>query len=131
MALRPAGLLSLIVKIASLSGPAPRGVIVLPLPTRGVPFSRVTLRAVAGLMKAHPAAMRLNQVKEGQTVRIVKVAGNGQLRRRILEMGLTRGAELHVEKYAPLRDPMELIVKGFHISLRVAEANEITVEPIE
>jgi len=100
-------------------------------PTVGDPISLAAHRPAIDLRNVHPAAMRLNQVKEGQTVRIVKVAGSGQLRRRILEMGLTRGAELHVEKYAPLRDPMELIVKGFHISLRVVEANEITVEPIE
>jgi Fe2+ transport system protein FeoA len=46
-------------------------------------------------------------------------------------MGLTRGTELTVEKYAPLKDPIEVIVKGFHVSLRVAEASQISVEIVE
>jgi Fur family ferric uptake transcriptional regulator len=45
-------------------------------------------------------------------------------------MGLTRGTRIYVEKYAPLRDPMEIIVKGYHVSLRVEEAAQITVEPV-
>ncbi len=54
-----------------------------------------------------------------------------RLRRRILEMGLSRGAEFYIEKYAPLRDPLELTIKGMHVSLRVGEAAAITVEPLE
>ena len=73
----------------------------------------------------------LSKVAEGQRARILSVGGGGALRRRILEMGMTRGTELLVEKYAPLRDPLELIVKGFHVSLRVEEASEITVEVLE
>lgn len=73
----------------------------------------------------------LSKVSEGQRARIVAVGGAGALRRRILEMGMTRGTELFVEKYAPLKDPLEVIVKGFHVSLRVAEASEITVEVVE
>ena len=46
-------------------------------------------------------------------------------------MGLLKGTDLYVEKYAPLKDPMELIVKGYHVSLRVQEASQISVEPIE
>lgn len=72
--------------------------------------------------------MLLSEMKEGETARIVKVGGNGALRRRILEMGLLKDAEIYVEKYAPLKDPLELIVKGYHISLRVEEAAQITVE---
>ena len=72
--------------------------------------------------------MPLSRVGEGQRARIVAVRGAGALRRRILEMGLTRGTELMVEKYAPLKDPIEIIVKGFHISLRVEEASQISVE---
>ena len=74
--------------------------------------------------------MLLSSLKEGQTAVISRVGGNGALRRRILEMGLTRGTRIYVEKYAPLRDPMELIVKGYHVSLRVEEAAQITVEPV-
>jgi len=52
------------------------------------------------------------------------------LRRRILEMGIIKGAQIYVEKYAPLKDPLELNIKGCHISLRVEEAAQITVSPI-
>jgi Fe2+ transport system protein FeoA len=75
--------------------------------------------------------MVLSSIKKGERAVIKKIGGNGVLRQRILEMGLTKGTEIYVEKYAPLRDPMELIVKGYHISLRVEEAAQITVEPIE
>jgi len=61
---------------------------------------------------------------------IARVGGDGLLRRRILEMGIVKGAEVHVEKYAPLKDPLELIVKGYHVSLRVEEAAQIDVENI-
>jgi Fe2+ transport system protein FeoA len=75
--------------------------------------------------------MRLSEMKEGQTATVVHVGGNSMLRRRVLEMGIIKGAELYVEKYAPLKDPLELIVKGFHISLRVEEAAQISVELAE
>ncbi|MFP4194251.1 MAG: FeoA family protein [Desulfosalsimonas sp.] len=81
-------------------------------------------------MEKHDA-MRLSEMREGQSGRIVSVNGEMRLRRRILEMGLTRGAEFYIEKYAPLRDPMELTIKGVHLSLRVSEAAVITVEPLE
>ena len=69
-------------------------------------------------------------MKEGQTAKIDAIGGNGALRRRILEMGIIKGAEIYVEKYAPLRDPLELNIKGCHISLRVVEAAQITVSHI-
>jgi len=72
--------------------------------------------------------MLLSEMKQGESARIVKIGGNGALRRRILEMGLVRDTEIHVEKYAPLKDPVELVVKGYHISLRVEEAAQITVD---
>jgi len=72
--------------------------------------------------------MLLSEMKEGERGIILRVAGNGALRRRILEMGITKGTSIYIEKYAPLKDPVELIVKGFHISLRVEEAAQITVE---
>jgi Fe2+ transport system protein FeoA len=72
--------------------------------------------------------MLLSELKQGQTATVVRVGGNGLLRRRILEMGLVKGTDIYVEKYAPLRDPMELVVKGFHVSLRVEEAAHIVVE---
>ena len=75
--------------------------------------------------------MKLSQVRAGQRATIVHVGGNGALRRRLLEMGLLKGTELFVEKYAPLKDPLELIVKGYHVSLRVEEAAQITVDPLQ
>ena len=74
--------------------------------------------------------MRLSEMKEGQSGTIVHVGGNGILRRRILEMGILKGTQVYVEKYAPLRDPLELIVKGYHVSLRVKEAAEIEVDNV-
>jgi len=75
--------------------------------------------------------MLLSEMKENQTAIIVRVGGNGALRKRILEMGITKGSEIYVEKYAPLKDPIELIVKGYHLSLRVEEAAQITVDNIK
>lgn len=74
--------------------------------------------------------MQLSELREGQRAIVLKVGGNGKLRRRIQEMGILKGTEVYVEKYAPLKDPLELIVKGYHISLRVEEASQITVEII-
>ena len=74
--------------------------------------------------------MWLSEMKAGQSATIVHVGGNGILRRRILEMGILKGAESYIEKYAPLRDPLELIVKGYHISLRVEEAAKIEVDNV-
>jgi len=74
--------------------------------------------------------MLLSEMKEGDSGRITRIGGNGSLRRRILEMGLVKDSEIHVEKYAPLKDPIELIVKGYHVSLRVTEASQIIVEKI-
>jgi Fe2+ transport system protein FeoA len=54
--------------------------------------------------------MLLSELKQGQTATVVRVGGNGLLRRRILEMGLVKGTDIYVEKYAPLKDPMELVV---------------------
>jgi Fe2+ transport system protein FeoA len=74
--------------------------------------------------------MLLSEMKEGQSATVARIGGESPLRRRILEMGILKGAEVHVEKYAPLKDPMELVVKGYHISLRVGEAAHILVENV-
>jgi Fe2+ transport system protein FeoA len=71
--------------------------------------------------------MVLSDLKEGQWAVIERIGGSGALRRRILEMGIIKGVRVYVEKYAPLRDPMELIVKGSHVSLRVEEASQISI----
>ncbi|THB76654.1 MAG: Fur family transcriptional regulator [Desulfobacteraceae bacterium] len=73
---------------------------------------------------------RLSDMKAGQEGIISKVSGKGTLRRRLLEMGINRGTRVYVEKYAPLRDPIELVIKGYHISLRVEEASHILVEDV-
>ncbi len=74
--------------------------------------------------------MNLSELKEGQTATVARVGGDGHFRRRLLEMGFLRGTEVYVEKYAPLRDPIELILKGYHLSLRVDEAANIDVEEV-
>ena len=74
--------------------------------------------------------MQLSEVKQGYSAVIERVGGSGALRRRILEMGFLKGTRVYVEKYAPLKDPIELIVKGTHVSLRVEEAAQITVSDI-
>ncbi len=73
-------------------------------------------------------SLKLNQVKVGQSVRVSHVLGEGALRQRILDMGLTRGAEVTVRKMAPLGDPLEVTVRGYQLSLRKAEAACILVE---
>jgi Fe2+ transport system protein FeoA len=75
--------------------------------------------------------MQLSDIKEGGNAIIDHVGGNTALRRRIHEMGIIKGSQVYIEKYAPLRDPIELIVKGYHISLRVEEAKQISVEPVK
>ena len=77
------------------------------------------------------SSMTLSQMKTGQEGVIRKVAGEGILRRRLLEMGINRGSTIYVEKYAPLKDPIELVIKGYHISLRVEEAASIFVENVK
>ena len=75
--------------------------------------------------------MNLSELKEGQAATVIRVGGEGPFRRRLLEMGFLRGTEIYVEKYAPLKDPIELILKGYHVSLRVDEAACIEVEDIK
>ena len=70
----------------------------------------------------------LKDVKVGHSAVIVKVHGEGALRRRIMDMGLTKGATVQVRKVAPLGDPMELTVRGYELSLRKMDAEQIEVE---
>ena len=74
--------------------------------------------------------VRLSSCQEGDRVRIKKVEGEGIFKRRLQEMGLLKGAEIFIQKYAPLRDPMELVIKGYHLSIRVEEADNILVQPL-
>jgi len=74
--------------------------------------------------------VNLSELKEGQTATVIRVGGDGPFRRRLLEMGFLQGTEIYVEKYAPLKDPIELILKGYHVSLRVDEAARVQVENV-
>ncbi len=70
----------------------------------------------------------LREVKVGQTARVLKLHGEGALKRRIMDMGITKGVEIYVRKVAPLGDPLELNVRGYELSLRKADAELIEVE---
>ena len=70
----------------------------------------------------------LKDAKVGETVRVKKLYGEGPVKRRIMDMGITRGVDLHVRKVAPLGDPMELNVRGYELSIRKADAEMIEVE---
>ncbi len=70
----------------------------------------------------------LKQVKVGDTVQVVKLHGEGAVKRRIMDMGITKGVEVHVRKVAPLGDPIEVTVRGYELSLRKADAEMIEVK---
>ena len=70
----------------------------------------------------------LKDAKIGQTVTVKKLNGEGAVKRRIMDMGITRGTEVHVRKVAPLGDPVEVTVRGYELSLRKADAEMIEVE---
>ncbi|WP_230398570.1 FeoA family protein [Novisyntrophococcus fermenticellae] len=70
----------------------------------------------------------LKQVKVGQTVSVVKLHGEGAVKRRIMDMGITKGTEVYVRKVAPLGDPIEVNVRGYELSLRKADAEMIEVK---
>ena len=70
----------------------------------------------------------LKEAKIGQTVTVKKLSGEGAVKRRIMDMGITKGTEIYVRKVAPLGDPMEVTVRGYELSLRKADAELIEVE---
>ena len=70
----------------------------------------------------------LRQAKIGETVKVVKLHGEGATNRRIMDMGLTKGVEVYIRKVAPLGDPVEITVRGYELSLRKADADMIEVE---
>ncbi|MGI6256933.1 MAG: FeoA family protein [Anaerovoracaceae bacterium] len=70
----------------------------------------------------------LKEIRPGQTVKVQKLHGEGPLKRRIMDMGITKGVEVHVRKVAPLGDPMEVTVRGYELSIRKAEAQSIEVD---
>ena len=70
----------------------------------------------------------LRDVKVGETVKVVKLHGEGAVKRRIMDMGITKGIEVYVRKLAPLGDPVEVNVRGYELSIRKADAEMIEVE---
>ncbi|MDD5811475.1 MAG: ferrous iron transport protein A [Treponema sp.] len=72
--------------------------------------------------------MTLKEVKPGTTVLVTKVSGEGAIKRRIMDMGITKGIEIYVRKVAPLGDPVEVTVRGYELSVRKADAELIDVE---
>lgn len=72
--------------------------------------------------------MTLKEVKSGATVKVVKISGEGAVKRRIMEMGLTKGIEVFVRKVAPLGDPVEVTVRDYELSVRKADAELVEVE---
>ena len=72
--------------------------------------------------------MTLKEAKVGPTVKVLKIGGEGALKRRIMDMGITKGVEVYIRKVAPLGDPVEVTVRGYELSLRKADADLIEVE---
>ena len=75
--------------------------------------------------------MTLREVKVGQTAKVVKLTGTGPVKRRIMDMGITKGQVIHVIRVAPLGDPMEITVRNYELSVRKADAEMIEVELVE
>ena len=70
----------------------------------------------------------LKQAKIGETVKVLKLHGEGTVKRRIMDMGITKGVDVYVRKVAPLGDPIEVTVRGYELSIRKADADMIEVE---
>jgi Fe2+ transport system protein FeoA len=76
------------------------------------------------------ASRKLSELKTGERGIIERLFGKGPFRRRLMEMGFVPGVEIKVEKFAPLRDPIEYVLKGYHVSLRHEEAQNVMVREI-
>ncbi len=70
----------------------------------------------------------LKDAKIGETLKVIKLSGEGAVKRRIMDMGITKDVELYIRKVAPLGDPVEITVRGYELSIRKADAEMITVE---
>lgn len=70
----------------------------------------------------------LRDAKVGETVKVVKLHGEGAVKRRIMDMGITKGVDIYIRKLAPLGDPVEVTVRGYELSLRKADAEMVEVE---
>ncbi len=73
--------------------------------------------------------MTLREAKVGQTVRVAKLEGTGAVKRRIMDMGITKGESIYVRKVAPLGDPIEITIRGYELSIRKEDGSMIQVEP--
>ncbi|MCD7859331.1 MAG: ferrous iron transport protein A [Firmicutes bacterium] len=70
----------------------------------------------------------LKQARVGETVRVVRLTGDGAIKRRIMDMGLTKGTQVYIRKVAPLGDPVEITVRGYELSIRKADADMVEIE---
>lgn len=92
-------------------------------------YDRLTMQLVKTNSRKGKLIMQtLKDLKVGQSARVVKLQGEGALRRRIMDMGITKGVEVHVRKVAPLGDPVEINVRGYELSIRKADAELILVD---
>lgn len=80
------------------------------------------------MMREGDMGMTLKEVPCGKTVKVIKLSGEGPIKRRIMDMGITKGVDVFVRKVAPLGDPMEITVRGYELSIRKADAEMILVE---
>jgi ferrous iron transport protein A len=76
------------------------------------------------------APKRLSELEVKESCKVVKLTGSRAIKKRLLEMGFVQGTEIYVEKVAPLGDPMELVLKGYHLSLRRDEAHDVFIENV-
>ena len=79
-------------------------------------------------MKKEEIMRTLREVRIGETVKVRKLTGEGAVKRRIMDMGITKGVEIYVRKVAPLGDPVEVTVRGYELSIRKADAEMVLVE---
>ena len=79
-------------------------------------------------MKEDMGMKTLKNAKVGETVKVVKLHGEGAVKRRIMDMGLTKGVEIYIRKVAPLGDPVEITLRGYELSLRKADAEMVEIE---
>lgn len=99
--------------------------------TRAFALGRPVPKRCRKWCPAAAAIVSLDQLGRGQTGRILRVGGRPATRRRLLELGVVRGETIRLQRAAPLGDPLEYVVKGYHLSLRKREAATITVEALD
>ncbi|ACV23020.1 FeoA family protein [Slackia heliotrinireducens] len=80
---------------------------------------------------AEQETITLRDIPVGGSAKVLKIVGSGVVRRHIMDMGITKGIEVYVRKVAPLGDPVELTVRGYELSLRKSEAENVIVEPLQ